>query len=202
MRAIATTLFLVWTAAGADRALPPPRTEGGRPLMQALKLRKTTREFRNQELAPQILSDLLWAAFGVNRPDGKRTAPSAWDQREIDLYLLTAAGVFVYGAEAHALRSVMEGDHREGAGKEFAAAPLTIVYVADFERAAQSEVKDRLFYSGINTGHIAQNVYLFCASEGLATVEHDAADKPALAKRLRLRAQQVVILSQAVGYPR
>jgi nitroreductase len=195
-------LLLAIAVSAADLKLPAPQTTGGRPLMEALNQRRTTREFRREELPPQVLSNLLWAAFGINRPEGKRTAPSAWNQQEIDLYVFTDAGVFLYDAKPHALRRVFEGDRREWAGKEFASAPVTIVFIADFARAGQSEAKDRLFYSAVNTGYISQNVYLFCASEGLATVAHDAADKAAMAKRLNLRAGQFVILSQAVGYPR
>jgi nitroreductase len=194
--------LLAWTAAAADLRLPPARMDGGRPLMQALKLRQTIRDFKNAPLAPQVLSDLLWAAFGINRPDGKRTAPSAWDQQEMDLYVFSADGIYLYDAKPHQLRGIMTGDRREWAGKDFAQAPITIVFVADFARAGKSEPKDRLRYSALHTGFISQNVYLFCASEGLGTVVHDAADRPQLAKRLNLRADQQVILSQAVGWPK
>jgi nitroreductase len=200
--AIAIALAAAGAAFSADISLPKARAGGGKPLMQALALRRTVREFRAQALAPQQLSDLLWAAFGINRPDGKRTAPSAWNQQEIDLYVFTSAGVYLYEAKPHALKQVFEGDRRAWAGKEFAAAPVTIVYVADLARAQQSEAQDRVVYSALNTGHISQNVYLFCASEGLATVAHDAANKAELAQNLRLRPDQRILLSQAVGWPK
>jgi SagB-type dehydrogenase family enzyme len=198
MRKLAVLLIAI-SAVAADITLPPPQMEGGLPLHQALKLRRTEREFRADPLTPQMLSNLLWAAFGINRPDGKRTAPSAWNQQEIDLYVFTAEGVYVYDAKAHALKQRAAGDRRAWTGKEFAAAPVSLVYVADFDKAGQSEAKDRLVYSALNTGYISQNVYLFCASAGLGTVAHDAANKDELAKHLNLRAGQRVILSQAVG---
>jgi len=193
-------------AGGADAIkLPPPQTSGGMPLMQALQTRHSTREFSTRPLPPQVLSDLLWAAQGVNRPaTGKRTAPSARDWREIEVYVTTADGVFVYEPNAHALRQVLDRDVRALTGRQDfpAVAPLNLVYVADTRRMVDADEQQKVFYSAADTGFIAQNVYLFCASAGLGVVVRGAVDKEALAMALGLGAHQRVILAQTVGYPK
>lgn len=191
--------------AGGSEAvkLPPPRTEGGMPLMEALKARHSSREFSDRPLPVQVLSDLLWAAQGVNRPaTGKRTAPTARDWREIDVYVVTAEGVFVYEPDAHALRRLLHRDLRALTGtQEFpATAPVNLVYVADLARMDTSDAHRQL-YSATDTGFIAQNVYLHCASVGLATVVRGSVDREALAVALGLKAGQRIILAQTVGYP-
>jgi SagB-type dehydrogenase family enzyme len=205
VRSIAELAFLSMAiAAEGDLTLPAPRMEGGRPLMQALKERKTTRQFLDKPLPLEVLSDLLWAAFGVNRPsEGKRTAPSAWNHQEIDIYVFTAGGVYLYDARQHLLKVLIPTDGRGWTGDaEFVRqAPVSLVYVADFSRMGKSEPEKKLFYGAVDTGFIGQNVYLYCASEGLGTVIHDSADKPALAAKLGLRSEQQIILGQAVGYP-
>jgi nitroreductase len=183
-------------------ALPQPQTEGGRPLMQVLKERKTTREFAPDKLPPQILSNLLWAAFGVNRPDGKRTAPSAMNRQEMDIYVATGDGLFVYNAQANRLDPVLGQDVRAATGTQsfVATAPLNLVYVADLAKAGSEP--DAELYTAADAGFIAQNVYLYCASEGLATVVRGSVDRVALAKAIKLRADQKIILAQTVGYPK
>lgn len=192
-------------AGGAETVpLPPPQTEGGMPLMQALKARHSSREFDARPLPAQVLSDLLWAANGVSRPEsGKRTAPTAKDMREILVYVITAEGARLYQPDAHALRRVADGDLRHLAGtQEFVArAPLNLVYVADLGRMDASDENKRL-YSATDTGFVAQNVYLFCASAGLATVVRGSVDRQALGAALGLGAEQRVILAQTVGYPK
>ena len=184
--------------------LPEPRTDGGRPLMQVLKERKSVRTFSSRELSEQILSDLLWAAFGVNRPDGKRTAPSAMNRQEIEIYVVTAKGTWLYDAKAQSLKPVAAGDLRSLAGTQewVKDAPLNLVYVADTARMDGDNDKAKTLYSGADTGFIAQNVYLYCASEGLGTVVRASVDRPALAKALGLRPEQRIILAQTVGYPK
>jgi nitroreductase len=204
-------LVVTWTFARAilaadlaPRPLPAPRTHGGKPLMQALQERRSTREFSPQPLPPQVLSDLLWAAFGVNRStNSHRTAPSTMNAQEIDLYVATAAGVFLYNAPAHQLKPVLAEDLRARTGGQafVQEAPIALIFVADLGRLAKAKPEDREFYAAIDTGFISQNVYLFCASEGLATVVHDL-NKPALARALDLRPNQRVIIAQSVGYPR
>jgi SagB-type dehydrogenase family enzyme len=184
--------------------LPKPRTEGGMPLMEALAARETSRSFSSEKLPEQILSDLLWAAFGINRPDsGKRTAPSARNWQEIDVYVAVAEGVYLYDAKAHRLEPVLAEDLRAMTGTQgfVKDAPVNLIYVADLARMTGASDSDRVFYSAADTGFIAQNVYLYCASEGLATVVRGAVSRPALKKALGLRADQEIILAQSVGYP-
>jgi len=153
----------------------------------------------------QVLSNLLWAAFGINRPDsGKRTAPSAVNWQEIDVYVAIAEGLYLYDAESHGLNLVLEGDIRAETGKQdfVKDAPVNLVYVADFSKMGMANEEDKVFYSAADTGFIGQNVYLFCASEGLATVVRGWIDKPALAKTMKLKPDQRVMLSQTVGYPK
>ncbi len=185
--------------------LTPPRVEGGRPLMQALKERKTIREFSPEKLPVPVLSDLLWAGFGVNRAaSGNRTAPSAMNSQEIDIYVAMSDGLFVYDAKAHQLKPVLRADVRRQIGSQafLRDAPISLIFVADFSRAEKMKVSDRDFYSAIDTGCISQNIYLFCASEGLATVVHELSNRPALAQAMALRSEQKIILSQAVGFPK
>ena len=183
--------------------LPPPQTDGGRPLMQVLKERKTSREFSGEKLSPQVLSNLLWAAFGINRPEGKRTAPSAMNWQEIDVYAATADGLFIYDAKANRLEPVLAQDVRAATGTQpfVASAPVNLVYVADIAKTG-SVGSDAELYTSADAGFIAQNVYLFCASEGLATVVRGSVDRAALAKVMKLRPEQKILLAQTVGYPK
>lgn len=184
--------------------LPTPQTEGGKPLMQVLKLRHSSRDFSDKALSPQQLSNLLWAAAGVNRTDsGKRTAPSARDWREIDIYVVTAEAVYRFDNDAHGLQPVHKGDLRAATGiQDFVAtAPLNLVYIADVSRMVGADKEQQQLYTAADTGFIAQNVYLFCASEGLATVVRGSIDRIALGKVLGLNPNQQIILAQTVGYP-
>jgi len=182
-----------------------PQTAGGKPLMQVLKERKSSREFGPERLPAQVLSNLLWAAFGVNRPDsGKRTAPSAMNWQEIDIYLAMAEGLFLFDAKVHLLKLVLGEDIREMTGLQpfVKEAPLNLIYVADFSRMASVTDEQKEFYSAADTGFIAQNVYLYCASEGLATVVRGLVDRPVLAKAMKLRTDQKITLVQSVGFPK
>jgi nitroreductase len=202
------SLSLVWAVVSfaQDQAvisLPKPRTEGGKPLMEALKERKSTREFASRPLTDQPLSDLLWAAFGVNRPDGHRTAPSTMNLRCIDLYVGTADGLFLFDADAHALKRVLKEDIRAATTgqAELREAPVALIFVADHARMTKVAPAEREFYAAADTGYISQNVYLFCASEGLATVVH-AVDRSAVARAMKLGDDKSVILAQSIGYPK
>jgi SagB-type dehydrogenase family enzyme len=184
--------------------LLPPQMEGGKPLMQALKERHSTREFASQALPQQVLSNLLWAANGVNRDDsGKRTAPSARDWGEIDVYLATAEGAYRYEPKTHTLKRVVAGDIRKLTGVQdfVATVPVNLVYVADHNRMVDAGPEQKALYSATDTGFIAQNVYLFCASVGLATVVRGSVDRAALGAALGLASHQQIILAQSVGYP-
>ncbi|MGA3070270.1 MAG: nitroreductase family protein [Terracidiphilus sp.] len=180
--------------------LPKPEIAAGMPLMQALSQRRTTRAFLDKPLPLQSLSNLLWAAFGVNRPrDLKpglgRTAPSAMNSQDIELDVLLADGVYVYEAEQNLLRPVLAGDVRAKIGTAPAAhAAVTIVYVA--------AVNDG--YAQVDVGFIGQNVYLFAASEGLNAwfyALHGQQDAAAVAAALKLPAEKHALYAQSVGYP-
>ena len=184
--------------------LPAPQTEGGKPLMQALKERKSTREFSSEKLPAEVLSNLLWAAFGINRPEsGKRTAPSAMNWQEIDIYAATADGCYLYDANEHILKPVLAEDIRELTGTQYFVknVPLNLVFVADLSKMGGSSDDGKEKTALADTGFISQNVYLFCASESLATVVRGLVDKPALAEKMNLHPDQRIILAQSVGYP-
>lgn len=187
-----------------DIVLPAPRMAGGKPLMAALKARQSSRAFSATPLTLQLVSDLLWAACGISRADtGKRTAPTAHNWQEIDVYVALPEGAYVYDAKTNALRAVARGDLRKQTGTQgfVATAPLNLVYVADLSRMKDASPDDVALYSGTDTGFISQNVYLFCASEGLATVVRGGVNRAALSKALNLPEQRKIVLAQTVGYP-
>ena len=185
--------------------LPNPQTDGGKPLLQALKERKSTRTFSTEKLPVQTLGNLLWAAFGINRPDsGQRTAPSAMNRQEIDIYVAMADGLYLYDAKGNTLQPVLAADVRAATGMQSFVkdAPVELVYVADYARMGKVPEEERVSWASVSAGCISQNVYLFCASEGLATVVRGSMDKPALAKAMKLRSDQKIIITQTVGYPK
>lgn len=193
-------------AAPADApvlALPPPRTQGGLPLMAALKRRQSTRAYQSTPLPPQLLSDLLWAAFGVNRANGDRTAPYWRHVMVIDVYVAMADGTWLYDPQPHALRRHGEADLRARTGMQdfVGSAPVNLVYVAHGERMADISPPERRLYASVDAGFIGQNVYLFCASEGLGSVFRGALDTDALGRALGLGPGQFVTFAQTVGYP-
>lgn len=184
--------------------LPPPAMEGGTSLMQALRDRHTSREFSGQQLTIGVLSNLLWAAFGVNRAQtGGRTAPSAHEWHEIDVYVSMADGLYLYDAGSHTLQLVLAQDIRVETGLQsfVADAPVNLIYVADHARMVETTEDDRILYSAADAGVISQNVCLFCASAGLATVVRGMVARSALARLMKLRPSQRVVLAQSVGYP-
>lgn len=191
-------------AAGELEQLPPPRIQGEATLMQALKSRHSIREFSAQPISQQTLSDLLWAAAGVNRREsGKRTAPSARDWREIEIYVVRPQGVQVYIPESHSLRRISYKDIRAATGaQDFpAVAPLNLVYVANYDKMVDADVEQKEFYAATDTGFVAQNVYLYCASAGLGTVVRGSLDRRRLANILGLKPYQHITLAQTVGFP-
>jgi SagB-type dehydrogenase family enzyme len=184
--------------------LTPPDTTGGKPLMQVLKDRQSTRDFNSDTLTLPVLSNLLWAACGINRKDeGKRTAPSAMNKQEIDLYITTAHGAFRYDPGKYTLEPVLSEDIREKTGMQdfVKAVPINIAYVADYAKMSGKTDTDKLPYAYADAAFIAENVYLFCASEGLGTVVRGSVNQQELEKALKLRPDQHVILAQSVGYP-
>jgi SagB-type dehydrogenase family enzyme len=184
--------------------LPRPQLDGGLSLMQALQARRSSREFAQRRLSQQALSNLLWAAFGVNRPDsGGRTAPSAHNWQEIDVYVALEEGVYVYYAKGHTLVPVGATDLRAKTGQQefVGTAPLDLVYVANYGRMGPGNEQEKQFLAACDTGFIAQNVYLACASEGLASVVRGWVDRAELRKALGLKRDQHIVLAQTVGYP-
>ena len=184
--------------------LPAPQKTGGMKLMQALNERKSTREFAPQKLPPQVLSDLLWAAWGVNRADGRRTAPSASNRQEMDVYVAAADGLYLYQAQEHRLQLVTPDDLRGATGTQdyVKQAAINLVYVADLAKMGNGSAESKALYSGADTGFISQNVYLYCASEGMVTVVRASMDRDALGKAMHLRPDQRITLAQSVGYPK
>jgi hypothetical protein len=192
-----------------------PETEGGKSVLAALKERKTNRNVSDKELEPQMLSNLLWAAFGENRDSASlrgrsgRTAASASNSQEIDLYVALANGVYIYDAPGHKLNPVVAGDFRARSGRRAAAmAPVNIFYVVDiakyqdapFQEPGLRDTEVQKSYYYVATGLIAGNVYLFAASQGLAAWFHNC-DKENTPKEFKLRPEQKVLFSQTVGYP-
>jgi len=202
------TLFILRSAVFAEDAqsikLPQPDMQGGKPLMQVLKERKSSREFGSRQLSLQVLSDMLWAASGINRPDAHRTAPSAMNMQEIDIYVAKADGLYLYDIKAHMLILVIPEDIRASTGAQpfVKDAPVNLIYVADLSKMSRLKTEDADFYAATDTGFISQNVYLYCASAGLVTVVRGSIDKPALAKVMKLQPNQKIILAQTVGYPK
>lgn len=185
--------------------LPKPDMTGGMPLMQALKARHSSREFTPDTLPLPVLSNLLWAAGGINRPEeGKRTAPSAMNWQEIDIYVATAAGLYLYDPGTHALNPITAEDIREKTGGQpfVKEAPINLVYVSDLAKMTRvpDSVKSR--YVAVDAAFMAENVYLFCASAGLGVVVRGSVDHDLLAPVMKLRPDQKVVLAQTVGYPK
>ena len=185
--------------------LPEPKLDQSKPLMLALKDRKTTREFSSGSLSQQTLSNLLWAAFGINRPDsGRRTAPSAKNWQSIDVYVATAEGMFLYDPKGNALVPVASGDIRSLTGTQtfFKDAAINLVYVANLTKIGEGEEAYKMFLAAADTGFIAENVYLYCASEGLATVFRVTIDKAKLGEAMKLKPDQRITAAQTVGLPK
>ncbi|MCB1121823.1 MAG: SagB/ThcOx family dehydrogenase [Verrucomicrobiae bacterium] len=200
--------FLIPTAIQAENLktidLPPPHQSGGKPLMEVLKARQSIREFSSAPLPLEVISDLLWSGFGINRPDtDHRTAPSAMNMQEIDIYITTQEGLFLYKPKPHQLQPVVSGDLRNLTTGQLGLqeAPVAMIFVADYRRMTKAKPDDREFYTAIDTGFIVQNIYLYCASAGLATVVHEL-DRSKLLESMKLHPEQKIIIAQAVGYPK
>jgi nitroreductase len=183
--------------------LPAPERTGGLPLMEAIAGRRSQREFARTELPMPMLSNLLWAANGINRDDGGRTAPSAMHANEIDIYVALPSGAYLYDAGENALQLVAGSDIRRVTGyQDFVdEAPLDLVYVADHGRMTLIPVASRESFASVAAGAITENVYLFAASSGLATVIRAWINREAIAEALGLPHDHQVLLSQTVGFP-
>jgi nitroreductase len=188
--------------AAARQLLCPPRKEGGMPLMEALRRRQSQREFSSKPLGEQDLSDLLWAAAGINRPElGGRTAPSAMNAQEVRLHVALPDGLFSYEPQSHALRLTVASDVRRVTGyQDFVdLAALDLIYVADHGRMKLVPAAQREAYAYAAAGAMAQNVYLYCASAGLATVVRAWFDRQALSRAMGLDTDRQLLLAQTVG---
>jgi nitroreductase len=189
----------------APIALPPPRADFGCALGQALRLRRSTREFAPRPLPPQVLSELLWSAYGVNRPaTADRTAPSWRHARETEIFAAMADGVWRYDPIAHRLVPQLAGDVRAQAGVQdfVATAPLDLIYVSDADHMSGVSREEQRRFAAADIGFIGQNVYLYCASEGLTCVFRASLDGERLARTLKLEETQFISFSQTVGYPK
>jgi hypothetical protein len=185
--------------------LPEPMMEGGLPLMEALSQRQSQRSFADREIEDGVLASLLWAGFGINRPEaGERTAPSWRGSKETDIYVARADGVWIYDPENNSLSRHMEDDLRAMTGRQPfpAEAPVVLIYVADRTRMAEAPEDQQYLYAHADAAFVSQNVYLFAASEGLATVVLGNVDKEALAEALGLGEERILTFTQPVGYPR
>lgn len=199
---IGFSLFcLVSNGVAESIQLPKPQLEGGKSLLQALQDRKSTRSLSSEMLSMQTISNLLWAAFGINRPDGRRTAPSARNWQEIDIYLASSGGLFLWDAKNNTLEQILSEDIRGLTGTQAYVkdAAINLIYVADFKKVSGGST-DQNTEVGADTGFISQNVYLYCASEGLGTVVRAMIDRDALGKAMKLRPEQKIILAQSVGF--
>ncbi len=192
-----------------DIKLVKPDKSGGIPLMQALNNRTSSREYDNRKLTDEQLSGLLWAAWGINRPEeGKHTAPSSNNKQEMQVYVSLESGLYLYVPESHLLKQIHNRDIRKSTGKQdfVEIAAVNLVFVSDLIKAGVTNPEkagpEALNTSAINTGFMAQNVYLYCASEKLACVVRGWMDTPELAKAMELAPHQRIIVSQTVGYPK
>ncbi|HOY67811.1 MAG TPA: SagB/ThcOx family dehydrogenase [Candidatus Ozemobacteraceae bacterium] len=205
-----TALFMVWamTAVSAQTPesikLPAPALNPDKPLMQALKERQTRREFADRPVSLQDLSNILWCANGINRPEsGKRTSPSAKNAQDIDIYIIKRDGAYLYDAPKHQLTLIASGDHVLDAGTQpyVASAPLNLLYVSDLAKFEfMKEREDQLVAAAIDAGHCSQNVYLYGAAANMAVVTRMSVPKPRAAETLRLRPQQYIVIGQTIGY--
>lgn len=199
---IGLTIVLCSSLPAEEIRLLPPQFENNVSLFEALEKRCTERSFSEKELSLQQLSNLLWAAAGVNRPDSeKRTAPTAHNDQEIDVYVAMKNGLYLYNAKDHVLDFIHANDIRRQTGKQkfTGTAPINLIYVSDYEKMKGDE-ESKKFYSATDTGFISQNVYLYCAAEGLATVVRGWVDREELAVVMNLRSGQHIVLAQTVGY--
>ena len=182
--------------------LPAPAKTGGMPLYEALMNRQTNRTFASKQLTEQQISDLLWCANGINRQDGKRTAPSARNCQEIDIYVFMNSGIYFYNAEKNMLELISAQDGRNVVAKfgdMVKNAPLTLLFVANYDKMPGFDAEGLEFYGATDAGYVSQNVYLYCAANGLNTVVMGAINRPAIKELIKFNGKPV--LAQPVGYP-
>jgi SagB-type dehydrogenase family enzyme len=185
--------------------LKAPDKTGGNTVMEAFAGRKSVREYAPRALSPQDLSDLLWAANGVNRADGKRTAPSCRNFQDVEVYVILPEGAYLYNAKEHALQPVAAGDHRASVagGQDFVThAPLSLVLVSDLSLFGGAIDENTKLMAAVDAGIVCQNINIACAGLGLATVPRGSMDQAALKKILKLKDSQLLLMNNPVGYPK
>lgn len=184
--------------------LARPRPKGGLSIMEALARRRSTREFAARRLSHRHLSELLWAAIGVNRPDGHRTSPNWRDMHSIDVFAVMSEGVYAYDPKEHKLVPYKAGNFLAMTGTQdfVATAPLNLLLVADLSRMGSGTDDAKKISAAADSGCIAENVYLYCASEGIGTVMRGNVDRPPLHKALEFKPEQYITYAQSVGYPK
>ena len=197
----------------SDIQLPEPRTSGGTPLMDAIKARRSTRKYSPTPLSLQELSEVLWAAYGLTRDyagtgirtTGSHAAPAAHNWQELDLYLATVEGSYLYDWRGHRLEGVLSEDIRHLTAHEeqpfVLEVPMILIYVADLARMDHSDDWDKSVFPWADSAAAVENVYLYCASADLATVCRAKFDRAPLAAAMGLRSDQLITFSQPVGYP-
>lgn len=191
--------FAFLTSFAQNIVLIEPQKTGGLPLMETLAKRETNRNFTQDTLTNQQLSNLLWAAVGINRPNGKRTAPTARNAQEIDMYVFMEKGVYLYDPNSHSLKLLILGDKRAIALKQegFTDCPVVLLFVANYDKMGKFAESEREFYGAVDAGYISQNVYLYCASEGLVTCAIGMINRPQIKELLQINGKAV--LGQIVG---
>ncbi len=194
-------MILCTTVSAQNIKLPAPRKEGGKPLMQALNERQTYRDFSSKQLSNQQLADLLWAANGVNRPEsGKRTAPSARNCQQIEIYVFMEKGVYLYDAKENMLKLMVNGDQRKMVAMQPfpAEAPVLLVMVANYDKMKDMDMEHKEFYGATDCGNVCQNIYLYCASEGMHTVSLGSIHRDKIKDLLKFNGK--AILAHPVGF--
>lgn len=204
---ILMTAMMMGASARAELApvrLYEPDMSRGHNVMKAFELRRSEREFADRELSLRDLSDLMWAAYGINRPDGKHTAASAMNKQDVDVYVLTAKGAYLYVPAENELKPVAEGDHRAlilGGQKDFPLPPVTLVMVSDPSRFGIGDDRLAERMGAIDAGLVSQNVALFCSGTGLVTVPRVSMDADGLRKLFGLTGSEIIVINNPVGYP-
>ena len=200
------TLILILasvTIQAQNITLPTPAKKGGSSTIESLWKRHSVRSFQQKDLPMQTLSNLLWAATGLNRKDGKRTNPTAMNKQEISVYAFMKKGVYLYDHKKHTLILKKEGDHRNlvAHGQNFVNdAPVSLVLVGDLSLFPNSSSSDVVTTVGIDAGIACENINIFCASAGLATVPRITMDKAGIKKLLNLSDKQIPFINNPVGF--
>lgn len=199
----ASILALAVSVSAQEIILPKPDLKSGKPLMECFSLRRSARNFANKPLPKQMISEILFAADGINRPDGHKTVPTAMNRQNQTIYAVTADGVYLYNNKKHSLVLVNKGDFRKDCGMQpfHRTAPLIIIFVSDMAAIGNTPAQKAL-YAGNHSGSASQNVYLYAASKGLSTVICGSIKKDVLKKTLKLKGAQEAVFSQPVGFPK